>query len=1378
MMHRQGVRISLCFALVIIAAAFIQTPWTSRSGASAVVFTPQDQPAKELWRELEAGSIATLAAGRRPWATPKRYRAFLLNESGLTARLAGAPKESTTAAQAPENEIVIPMPDGKSSRFHFVESPIMEPALAARFPEIKTYRAWGIDDPAATGRFARTSGGFYATLFSPQGASYVAPLFQGDTSLYASYDARDAGGQEAPCTTLPGKRGTAQSDAARLGQSIRPSIASGSTFRTYRLAVAATGEYSNVFGGTVAATMNNGIVPTVNNVAAIYEAELAVSFTLVGNNQALIWTNPLNDPYTNGNTNLMLDENQDSLDSLIGEDNYDIGHVFDMNSVGGRASVGVVCNDGDEGQGTSGQQDPSPGSSFDLMVAHEFGHQFGAEHTFNGTLNNCNTNRNDDTAYEPGSGSTIMAYPGLCDSDNIQGSKSPYFHGMSLAAMADYINNSGGCASTSNNNNTPPNVTPPFPNQGFYAIPGRTPFALTASATDAEDSNLTYCWEEVDNGSPGPPTSDRGDNPLFRSFPGTSNPTRTFPQMSDILSGTTTKGETLPRTDRWMTFIVTARDNHTPGGGFNQGAVLVSVSGQRGPFAVTAPTTGAQLLEGQSFNITWDVASTDLRPISTSSVRILLSTDDGATFPITLAASTQNDGSFTVTAPHANTRQARIKIEAIDNIFFNVSRAFAMIPRPAITTTGSLTITAGGPSVTGPVATVADGRDAAGSLTVVITTTPLPIGVTLSVNNNNGTVSVTGTAQCVSFQGTHSITLRVTNSAGLTNSSSFNLIVLPNPGPTLGNYGNVSVTASQAVVVTPSAPPGDSNNNLSSISVSTTTPPLLGTTLTPELLGGTIRISTSTFTEPKIYEMRVEVHDSCGLWVTRTFFLTVLNSPPQITINTSSPARTTQGGTSVAPAGIASVSDQQDARGSLVVSATPPAAGLTVSVTNSNGAISATVTATCAVVPGTYVGTLTVTDSAGAPSSAAFSIIVDPNLPPTLGHYNNTGVTVGGSVVVIPTVPPSDPNNPVGLTVSVSPLSLPGGGILVPNSTNGRITVTTGAGTMLATYMVKVTARDACGAQVTETFLLTVRSAACDTERSIAFVADTGNHRIQRFNGVNWNVIGPGTPGSGLGQFTSPESVVVSPDGRRIYVADTGNRRIQWSQDSGGTWAVFAGSLAPQGLALDRDGNLYVSDANDNRVIRYSGGVPGIPLALATNGAGAGQVRSPNGLAIDCRMTLYVADTGNNRILAILTADAQVLANTGTVVAASGAGLNPAQVSAPQGVAVDGNGKLYVADTGNDRVLLIATAPAPGPATVLCTVGGGLGQVRGPEGVTIAAFQFGALAGGSSIVVSDTTNNRIQGSLLPAATWVLLPPPAGGGPGAAVGQFKLPSKVR
>ncbi len=371
----------------------------------------------------------------------------------------------------------------------------------------------------------------------------------------------------------------------------------------------------------------------------------------------------------------------------------------------------------------------------------------------------------------------------------------------------------------------------------------------------------------------------------------------------------------------------------------------------------------------------------------------------------------------------------------------------------------------------------------------------------------------------------------------------------------------------------------------------------------------------------------------------------------------------------------------------------------------------------------------------------------------------------------------SDANN--AITLSVMPNTLPGGGGISINQANGRMTVNSVPGTALGSYMIKVTAVDACGAATSRSFTLTVRSASCPTEQGVTFVADTGNNRVQRFDGSSWTLVGSGVGGSGLGQFKNPEAVVASNNGMTIYVADTGNHRIQWSQNGGVTWAVFtSGVSVPQGLALDRDGNLYVSDAQDNWVVRYPGGVPGSPIPLATSGSGAGHVNNPNGLAIDCRMNLYIADTGNNRILRIETADAAMIPNAGTVVAGSGAGLNPAQVTAPQGVAVDNAGDLYVADAGNDRVLLVPSAPLPGAGTALCTAGTLLGQVDGPEGVTIAAFIAGPLAGASTLVVSDTLNSRIQETHLPVGAWMLLPPPAGGGPGTAVGKFNYPSKIR
>jgi hypothetical protein len=1359
MTRKQRIRIFAYCVSAILAAAFSGILLTNGASLFSTSASAQDQ----LWQELPSGALsAKQQSSGQFWSEPRQYRAFQLNEAALASLLAGAPVEFTEAAKASQKEIPLPMPDGSFARFRFVESPIMSPELAAKYPEFNTYRGWSIDDPSVTMRFARTSLGFSAIILSPKGAVYIAPLFRGDTQSHASYFVHDAGGQVPACLVGSDLSAPGRPERGAIRQSERPTtaVANGATLRTYRLAVGTTAEFTGFFPSVNAAIMSIGT--TVNNVAAIYQRDLAVSFMLVAT--VVSGSNP--DGYTSGNTSLLIDENQTKLDQTVMENNYDIGHVFDASSAGGRGAVGVVCNNGDKGRGASASLNPT-GANFDLLVAHEFGHQFGAQHNFNGTLSNCNNNnRYDDTAYEPGSGSTIMAYPGLCGSDNIQSFKDPYFHGMSLAAMADYINNCGGCATTSSNNNTPPSVTPPFPTLGYYIIPARTPFALTASATDAEDANLTYCWEEADHGSPGPPTNDRVDNPLFRSWLPTTNPARMFPQLSDVLSGVATKGETLPTTNRLMTFIVTVRDNHPSGGGFDQEAVQLNVDAYSGPFVVTQPAAGARALEGRVFTATWDVAGTNLRPVNTANVRILLSTDNGATFPVTLAASTQNDGSFTFIVPRANTTTARIKVEAIDNVFFNISPAFTIIPAPTITTTGGVTITMGGPTVTSPVASVADELDRPESLMVEITTNPLPAGVALEIFNNFGIISAKATAQCIAYGGAHPIRLQVTNSAGLTASTEFNLVVDPNLDPTLGSYANASVAGGMTIAVTPSAQPADANNNLSSVTVSPSTLPGGGSLIINQTTG-VVTAFTTRDTQLVISQIRVTASDSCGRQAVRTFFLSVVNAPPQIT-SLNTPVVTTRGGTSLTTANIATVSDLHDRPGDLAVSATAPP-GISVSVTNSNGTVRATAAATCAINPGVYVGTLTVTDTSMATATAQFSINVAPNPPPTMGNYLDTGVTVGGTVPIRPNVAPSDPNN--SFTLSVVPINLPGGGSITVNQANGEVTVVTMNTTQLNVYPLTVTATDACNETTTRAFNLRVRSATCQTERDLVYVADTGNHRIQRFNGVSW--VNIGGPGNGPGQFNMPESVVQGLSYNRIYVADTGNGRIQWSENGGVSWNNFAIQLQPRGLVVDRDGNLYVSDGNDGRVLRYPGGVPGNPIVLANSGSGAGQVQNPNGLAIDCRMNLYIADTGNNRILRIATADAVVIPNTGVTIAASGAGLNPAQVTAPEGVAVDNAGVLYVADTGNDRILQITSAPASGPGTVVCSFGAALGQVRGPEGVTIAGLPSGVLGGGPSIIISDSKNNRIEGRPLSATVWGLL-----AGPGTGNGQFTLPSKIR
>ena len=354
-----------------------------------------------------------------------------------------------------------------------------------------------------------------------------------------------------------------------------------------------------------------------------------------------------------------------------------------------------------------------------------------------------------------------------------------------------------------------------------------------------------------------------------------------------------------------------------------------------------------------------------------------------------------------------------------------------------------------------------------------------------------------------------------------------------------------------------------------------------------------------------------------------------------------------------------------------------------------------------------------------------------------------------------------------------------GAGSFAPNNTTLNAVYTPSPGEVSAgSVTLTLTTNDppgACGA-VSDT--VTIFFPDCS---SILLVADTSNHRIQRFDGTTWTVIGVGTVGSGAGQFRLPEAVTL--DGNdRMYVADTGNNRIQWSTDNGTTWANFAviGSglnqvRAPQGVALDSAGNLYVSDTGNGRVLRFAGGVPGLATVLATNGVASGQVASPRGLIVDSTFRLFVCDTGNSRVLRIANANTTVSGTSGVAIATAGSALN--KVNAPQGITIDGNGDLYVADTGNNRILKWRNAnPTVAGSSAMALTGSGLGQVSAAEGVTVTQFVAGPYVGGPMLIVGDTGNNRIEGRFIPTGSWTLIGAPNGLGTG--VGQFRAPSKIR
>ena len=631
----------------------------------------QQRPAPVFFQEDAA---ARSVAARSPLVAALRSsRSFTLDVPGLRAALGTAPPEGRAGGRP--LVLVLPLPGGTNARFQVVQTVVMEPALAAQFPNIKTYSGVGVDDPSATVRLDLTQHGFHAQVLSAAtGDFYIDPATRTDTQHYLSFWKRAMPGQPFSCGAL--SKGAGPGMAASTGGRLRTS---GTVVRTFRLAVAATGEYTAFHGGTVALGQA-AIVTSVNRVVGLYERELGVRMVLVNNNAALVYTNAAADPYTNGAPFSLISENQANLDAVIGTANYDIGQVFGT-AGGGLAYVGVVCLAGYKAQGETSI--PSPvGDAFDIAyVAHEMGHQFGAFHSFNSETNSCNGNRAGAYAYEPGSGSTIMGYAGLCNADNLQSQPDSYFHAGSYDAIQNYLGQpQGSCATLSATGNTLPTVVLPV---GGKVLPISTPFKLTASGFDADGDALTYNWEEYDLGAGAALTDAQvaGQTiPLFRSFSPSASPTRYFPRLSDLVANTTTPGERLPTVSRPLNFRVTLRDEHNGAagvvGGVNSSAVVaLNSTSAAGPFLVTAPNTAVTWAGNSSQPVTWAVAGTDANGVNCATVNLRLSTDGGLTYPTLLLAGAPNNGAATVAVPNTPTTTARVLVEAADNYFFDISDA-------------------------------------------------------------------------------------------------------------------------------------------------------------------------------------------------------------------------------------------------------------------------------------------------------------------------------------------------------------------------------------------------------------------------------------------------------------------------------------------------------------------------------------------------------------------------------------------------------------------------------------------------------------------------------------------------------------------------------
>jgi len=580
------------------------------------------------------------------------------------------------ASGAKEISVAMPNSNGKIEQFLVVESSNFVPELQAQFPDIRSYSGTGITDPKASINFSISPDGVQTMVLRGDSASeFIQPLSD-NKSMYEVSASKTRRKGELPliCKTV---------DVALtkdLTQKTSQLKSSDGVFKTMRLALSCTGEYAQYFGGTVEKALA-GMNATMTRVNGLFGRDLAVKLLLIVNESDIIYTNAATDPYSNaaegveGAWNLELQKN---LTSVIGNSNYDIGHLFGASGGGGDAGcIGCVCvnpttSDG-FGKGsayTSPSNQRPEGDVFDVdYVAHEMGHQLGGNHIFSYDVEGTGV------SVEPGSGSTIMGYAGITNYD-IQNQSDAYFSYTSIKQIQNNLANKTCPVSTPMNNQTP------TVSAGLdYVIPKGTPFVLNGTASDPNGNSMTYCWEQNDSATSKESEANsiayetKVNGPNFRSFPPSNVTNRYFPAFERVLVGQlSTTWESVSTIGRQLNFSFTARDNAASGvAQTNSDTMLVTVDGAKGPFAITSQNApNVEWILGSSQNITWSVNGTNLLD-GAANVNIKLSTDGGLTFPTILAANTPNDGSEIIIAPLVAAKNCRILIEPVGNVFYAVN---------------------------------------------------------------------------------------------------------------------------------------------------------------------------------------------------------------------------------------------------------------------------------------------------------------------------------------------------------------------------------------------------------------------------------------------------------------------------------------------------------------------------------------------------------------------------------------------------------------------------------------------------------------------------------------------------------------------------------
>jgi hypothetical protein len=618
---------------------------------------------------------------------PREYRLFQLDETSLQSITSLVPSESTLRGAPSTFELTVPDADGNLRRFRIQHAPVMDAALAARHRGIYSFLGHSAGNDGAVIRFAFSPLGFSGTIFSPGKPTHYIEKVDKASRTYAAVARTTVQQLPFECSTQPGTRNR----AGRLNATgPQWKNADDGKLRTFRLAMACTGEYAQAWlDGTEAndAARRTKVLAAMNNhmtrVNGIMERDFGIRMTLIANNDLLIYLNGASDPWTSEfNT-----ATQNTIDGVIGNDNYDIGHLLKTGGDNGNAgSVGNVCVAGAKGRAFTSRSNWASGIFFEeYILTHEMGHQYDANHTFShaseGTI----------AQVEPGSGNSIMSYAGITGAaTDIQSLMDDYFHAVSIQQATDWIK-SHSCHATPISGLNVPTASA----GADYTVPKSTPFRLTGTGSDADGEDvLTYTWEQMNVAPSFPwiPSASATSGPAFKSFGPSASSSRTFPALASILDGTNgNKWEVLPSAGRSLDFRFTVRDNHTGSGSNKSDDMVVTIDGTTGPFSVTAPNTSLTWCPG-AHTVTWSVNGSNALA---ANVNILLSYDGGNTFPLTLAANTPNDGSQSVTIPCAYSATARIKVEAVGNIFFDISNANFTVgdnTKPTFTVPANITI--------------------------------------------------------------------------------------------------------------------------------------------------------------------------------------------------------------------------------------------------------------------------------------------------------------------------------------------------------------------------------------------------------------------------------------------------------------------------------------------------------------------------------------------------------------------------------------------------------------------------------------------------------------------------------------------------------------